>query len=30
VASQPELQQALSNSVLRRHGFLFPLSLATS
>ena len=29
VAAQPELQQALSNSVLRRHGFLFPLSLAT-
>jgi group II intron reverse transcriptase/maturase len=30
VAAQPELQQALRNSVLRRHGFLFPLSLATS
>jgi group II intron reverse transcriptase/maturase len=29
VAAQPELHQALSNSVLRRHGFLFPLSLAT-
>jgi group II intron reverse transcriptase/maturase len=28
VAAQPELQQALSNSVLRRYGFLFPSSLA--
>jgi len=28
VAAQPELQQALSNSVLRRYGFLFPLDLA--
>jgi len=24
VAAQPELHQALSNSVLRQHGFLFP------
>ena len=28
VAAQPELHQALSNSVLRRHGFLFPSTLA--
>jgi RNA-directed DNA polymerase len=28
VAAQPELQRALSNSVLRRHGFLFPSTLA--
>ncbi len=28
VAAQPELQQALSNSTLRRHGFLFPSTLA--
>jgi group II intron reverse transcriptase/maturase len=28
VAAQPELHQALSNSVLRRYGFLFPSSLA--
>ena len=30
VAAQPELHQALSNSVLRRYGFLFPLSLASN
>lgn len=30
VAAQPELHQALNNSVLRRHGFLFPTSLATN
>jgi group II intron reverse transcriptase/maturase len=30
VAAQPELHQALSNSVLRRYGFLFPSDLATS
>lgn len=30
VASQPELHQALSNSVLRRHGFLFPSTLAAT
>jgi RNA-directed DNA polymerase len=30
VAAQPELQQALSNSVLRRYGFLFPLELAAT
>ena len=30
VAAQPELQQALNNSVLRRHGFLFPTSLAAN
>jgi RNA-directed DNA polymerase len=29
VAAQPELQQALSKSALRRYGFLFPTSLAT-
>ena len=29
VAAQPELQQALSKSALRRYGFLFPSSLAT-
>jgi group II intron reverse transcriptase/maturase len=28
VAAQPELQQALSNQVLQRHGFLFPSHLA--
>jgi len=28
VAAQPELHQALSNSVLRQHGFLFPSTLA--
>ena len=28
VAAQPELHQALSNAVLRRHGFLFPSALA--
>jgi RNA-directed DNA polymerase len=28
VAAQPELHQALRNSVLRRHGFLFPSTLA--
>ena len=28
VAAQPELQQALSNSALRRYGFLFPSTLA--
>ncbi len=28
VAAQPELHQALSNSVLRRYGFLFPSTLA--
>jgi group II intron reverse transcriptase/maturase len=28
VAGQPELQRALSNTVLRRHGFLFPSTLA--
>jgi len=28
VAAQPELHQALSNAVLRRHGFLFPSTLA--
>jgi len=28
VAAQPELHQALSNSVLRRYGFLFPSDLA--
>jgi group II intron reverse transcriptase/maturase len=28
VAAQPELHRALSNSVLRRHGFLFPSTLA--
>jgi RNA-directed DNA polymerase len=28
VAAQPELHQALSNSVLRRQGFLFPSTLA--
>jgi RNA-directed DNA polymerase len=27
VAAQPELQRALSNSILRNHGFLFPLDL---
>ena len=30
VAAQPELHQALSNAVLRRYGFLFPLDLAAS
>jgi len=30
VAAQPELHQALSNSVLRRYGFLFPPTLAAS
>jgi len=30
VAAQPELHQALSNSVLRRYGFLFPSNLAAS
>jgi group II intron reverse transcriptase/maturase len=30
IAAQPELHQALSNAVLRRHGFLFPLSLAVT
>jgi group II intron reverse transcriptase/maturase len=30
VAAQPELHQALSNSVLRRYGFLFPSDLAVS
>ena len=30
VAAQPELHQALSNSVLRRYGFLFPSALAAS
>ena len=30
VAAQPELHRALSNSVLRRYGFLFPLDLADS
>jgi len=30
VAAQPELHQALSNSVLRRYGFLFPSVLAAS
>jgi len=30
VAAQPELHQALSNSVLRRHGFLFPSGLAAT
>jgi len=30
VAAQPELHQALSNSVLRRYGFLFPSHLAAS
>jgi len=30
VAAQPELHQALSNSVLRRYGFLFPSGLAAS
>jgi hypothetical protein len=30
VAAQPELHQALSNSVLRQHGFLFPLGLAAT
>jgi RNA-directed DNA polymerase len=30
VAAQPELHQALSNSVLRRHGFLFPSDLAAT
>lgn len=28
VAAQPELHQALSKSALKRHGFLFPLTLA--
>jgi hypothetical protein len=28
VATQPKLQQALSNAVLHRHGFLFPSTLA--
>jgi group II intron reverse transcriptase/maturase len=28
VAAQPELHQALSNAALRRHGFLFPSTLA--
>jgi group II intron reverse transcriptase/maturase len=30
VAAQPELHRALSNSVLRRHGFLFPSDLAAT
>jgi group II intron reverse transcriptase/maturase len=30
VAAQPELHQALSNSVLRRYGFLFPSHLAAT
>ena len=30
VAAQPELHQALSNSALRRHGFLFPSDLAAT
>ena len=30
VAAQPEFQQALSNSVLRRYGFLFPSTLAAT
>jgi len=30
VAAQPELHQALRNSTLQRHGFLFPSNLATS
>ena len=30
VAAQPELHQALSNSVLRRYGFLFPSNLAAT
>jgi group II intron reverse transcriptase/maturase len=30
VAAQPELHQALSNAVLRQHGFLFPSELATT
>jgi group II intron reverse transcriptase/maturase len=30
VAAQPELHQALSNAVLRRHGFLFPSGLAAT
>jgi group II intron reverse transcriptase/maturase len=30
VAAQPELHQALSNSVLRRYGFLFPSNLAVT
>jgi len=30
VAAQPELHQALSNSVLRQHGFLFPSGLAAT
>ena len=30
VAAQPELHKALSNSVLRQHGFLFPSGLAAT
>jgi RNA-directed DNA polymerase len=30
VAAQPELQQALNNTVLRRQGFLFPSTLAAT
>ena len=30
IAAQPELQQALNNSVLSRHGFLFPSDLAAT
>jgi RNA-directed DNA polymerase len=30
VAAQPELHQALSNSMLRRYGFLFPSTLAAT
>jgi len=30
VAAQPELQQALSNTALRRTGFLFPSDLAVT